>query len=198
MRDGYALRLAVTLGLAVALARSAPVRAADPAGPAAPAAPAAKAAAPAAKAAPGVLWWNDPKLLEKVSLGAEQRGQMDALWKTYDAALRANAVGKPRAAYFGALHQAKYDEARKQSEAWARAAEALVRADGALKVGVLSLLSAEQRKALDAVNPQLAGFVWTPRPTWVPQPGARRPGRAAGPAGAAPAPAGGAKPPAAP
>ena len=177
------------LVLACALALAAPGRAADPAPPPQP-------AAAAKPAAPGVLWWNDPQLVEKLSLGAEQRGRMDALWKTYDASVRANAIGKPRASYFGALHQAKYDEARKQSEAWATAAGALVRADGALKIGVLSLLSAEQRTKLDAMNPHLASFVWMPRPSWVPQPGAGAKGRAPG-APAAP-PAGAVPPQAAP
>jgi Spy/CpxP family protein refolding chaperone len=177
------------LALAFALAVAAPGRAADPAAPPRP-------AAVAQPAAPGVLWWNDPKLVEKLSLGAEQRGKMDALWKTYDESARANAIGKPRASYYGALHQAKYDEARKQSEAWAAAASALVRADGALKVGVFSLLSAEQRKQLDAMNPHLASFVWMPRPTWVPQPGASAKGRAPGAPGVPPA--GAARPPAAP
>jgi Spy/CpxP family protein refolding chaperone len=185
----HALRFALALSLGFAPLFPAPGRAADPAP--APAAP--RAAAAAKKAGPGVLWWNDPQLLEKLSLSAEQRSQMDQLFKTYEASVRANAIGKPRAGYFGALHQGNYEQARKENDAWAAAAGAIVHADGALKIGALSLLSADQRKALDAVNPYLANFVWTPRPSWSPPPGAGAKGRAPG----AP-PAGAAKPPGAP
>ena len=134
-------------------------------------------AAPAAQAAPkaprGHLWWNDDELVAKLSLSAEQRKQMDALFEKFQKQ-RANPA-QHREAFHAALRQGKLDEARKELAAWADSESAQVRAAGGLKLEVLSLLSAEQRTQLQAMHPNLVGAVWVPRPAWVAQPGRPRP-----------------------
>lgn len=144
---------------------TAPARAQQPEGKPAGAAPAAKAAP---KAPRGHLWWNDDEVVAKLSLSAEQRKQMDARFEkfeTFEKQERTNPF-EAREAFHAALRQGKLDEAQGALSAWADSESAQVRASGGLKLEVLSLLSAEQRKQLQAIHPNLAGALWVPRPAW--------------------------------
>ena len=133
-----------------------------------PAAPEASAAAPAEAGPRGILWWNDPGVLEKLPLSADQRKRMDALFESYRSAVKGHSVPKAHAAYLEALRRGNYEQARREAEAWASSAGAVVRADAALKVGVFSLLSASQREKLVALSPRLVAVGWAPRAAWTP------------------------------
>ena len=179
------VRAARVCALALALAAAWPpsARAEEPA--------AAPSPAPAGEAEPhGVLWWNDAGLLERIPLSKPTRARMDALYETYRAVLRAHPLPKARAAYFEALVKGDDARARRESDAWATGSAAVVHADAALKLGVLSLLSHEQREKLVAMSPRLVALAWAPRPAWFPPAAPHDAGGAATPgAGAAKAPA---------
>jgi Spy/CpxP family protein refolding chaperone len=157
----------IAVGLLVAVAAaglgmlSAPARAADP-------------AAEPAKRPEARLWWNDPAVVEKLSLSGEQRAQMDQLFETY-LSERKNAARSKNAnkRFLEALEQGDGERARKELDSWAEGERAQVRAGGKLKIEVLSLLSEEQRQALASAYPRLIRKNWGPRPSW--EPAAKRP-----------------------
>jgi len=148
----------LVVGLLVLGIGAAPVRAQPPQGR--PPAGAAAARAPRG----GHLWWNDDEVVAKLSLTEEQRKQMDATYEKFQKE-RANPA-KAREAFNAALRQGKLDEARRELSEWAAADSAQVNAAGGLKLEVLSLLDAEQRKQLQATHPNLVNSVWVPRAAW--------------------------------
>ena len=93
------------------------------------------------------------------------------------------------ARFHEALEQGDGDRARRELDAWADRERAGVRAQGDLKIGVLSLLTEQQRKALASAYSRLIRQTWMPRPSWEPrppqnlQPGKKRPGGTKRPAG---------------
>src|SRR5262245_36285334 len=98
--------------------------------------PAARAAAKQA-APPVQLWWNDPHLVESLSLSAEQRKKMDALFEKHPIGAPPGAPGmasKERSAYFSALRAGDVEGARKQLAVWAQAADRELREAGELRV----------------------------------------------------------------
>jgi Spy/CpxP family protein refolding chaperone len=122
------------------------------------------------------LWWNDPAVVEKLSLSGEQRAQMDQLFGTY-LSERKNAARSKNAnkRFLEALEQGDGERARKELDSWAEGEQGLVQAGGKLKIEVLSLLSEEQRKALASAYPRLIRKSWVPRPSWEPAPPPKRP-----------------------
>jgi Spy/CpxP family protein refolding chaperone len=159
----------IALGLLVAVATaglgtlSAPARAEDP-------------PAKHTKRAEARLWWNDPAVVEKLGLSGEQRGQMDQLFEAYrgerkNAARSSNA----RDRFLEALEQGDVERAQRELDASAEGERALVQALGELKIGVLSLLSEEQRKTLASAYPRLLPQPWMPRASWEPPPRPKRP-----------------------
>jgi Spy/CpxP family protein refolding chaperone len=180
--------LALCLGAAPALAQPPAEKA--PAGKA----PAGKA--PAQQAAPPVhLWWNDSDLVTTLSLRADQRTKMDQLFEKHGRAApgRPSVPLKSRAEYFTALREGDMERARKQLSAWAEQESAEIRAAGELRIEILSLLDAEQRKILGKMTPAIANLAWVPRAAWraqeqpPPWPGAK-PGPPGKPGAPAPAP----------
>ena len=157
IRSGSSLLVGMlALALGGALAHAQPQE-----GKPAAAEPAAKAPARAPR---GHLWWNDDELVAKLSLSAEQRQRMDAAYEKFQKE-RANPA-KAREAFHTALRQGRLDEARRELTTWAGAESAQVSAAGGMKLDILSVLDAEQRKQLQASNPNLVNSVWVPRPAW--------------------------------
>jgi len=154
----------IAFGLLVALATaglgmlSAPAWAADK-----PAKPAERAEAR--------LWWNDPAVIEELSLTGDQRAQMDGMFETYKGARkRAAREANARQAFRKALEQGDEDRARRELDSWAEGERALTQAIGDLKIGVVSLLTEEQRKARASAYPHLIQTNWTHRSSWEPPP----------------------------
>jgi Spy/CpxP family protein refolding chaperone len=117
-------------------------------------------------------------VIEKLSLSGDQRAEMDRLFETYRNAKRSRAKqGKARTAFHEALEQGDEERARKQLASWAEAEAALIQALGKLKIGVLALLSEEQRKTLALAYPRLLPQPWMPRPSWASPPRPKRPVR---------------------
>lgn len=132
--------------------------------------PAEQGGQPAAPQAPKAhLWWEDPELVAKLSLEPSQREQMGRLFESYERQLEgAGNPNRARIAFLEALRQGDTERARKELASWADGLRAQARATGDLKVGVVSLLNAKQRKALAAVEPDLIAEQWLPRPAWQP------------------------------
>jgi len=164
----------IALGLLVAVATaglgtfSAPAWAVDPAD---------KQAKPGKRAQQERrLWWNDPAVVEKLSLSGDQRAEMDRLFETYRSAQKSYAQqGNARTAFHEALKQGDAERARKELASWVKREGVLVQAAGELKIGVLSLLSEEQRKTLASSYPRLFPQPWMPRASWEPQPRPKQP-----------------------
>jgi Spy/CpxP family protein refolding chaperone len=121
------------------------------------------------------LWWNDPAVVEKLSLSNDQRAQMDQLYETYrNERKNASRSSNARVPFLEALEQGDMDQARKKLDSWAEGDRAHAQATGELKIGVIALLSEEQRKALETGYPRLIRQSWVPRASW------ERPPRPAG------------------
>ena len=129
-----------------------------------------------AKRAEARLWWNDPAVVEKLGLSGDPRAQMDQLLETYRSERKSAArSSNARGPFLEALEQGDMDRARRELDSWAEGERALIRAGGKLKIGVLSLLSEEQRKALESDYPRLIRQTWMPRPSWERPPPPKRP-----------------------
>jgi Spy/CpxP family protein refolding chaperone len=162
----------IALGLLVALATaglgmlSSSAWAADP----------ADEVAKPAKRVEAQLWWNDPAVVEKLSLSDDQRAQMDRLFETFkserkNASRSSNAQGR----FLAALEQGDMDQARNELDSWAEGERAQVQAAGKLKLEVVSLLSEEQREALESAYPRLIRKNWMLRASWEPRQPSKRP-----------------------
>jgi hypothetical protein len=136
----------------------------------------------------GHLWWDDPEVVAKLRLGAEQRERMGELYRKFQEERRAR--GDLRAAhdaYLAAVREGDLAQARERLEAWAGKLDAEVRGFGTLRIEILSLLDAEQRKTLATLKPDIVGAPWLLRPTWTyappakPRGGAKRPAPAPAP-----------------
>ena len=112
------------------------------------------------------LWWNNPQLVAKLSLTAEQRAQMDRLFETYQRESGRGRGAKARVVFYEALAQGDAEGARRELGKWANAERGQIQALGDLKLAVLALLNTEQRKALASVRRDLIRMDWTPRPFW--------------------------------
>lgn len=120
-----------------------------------------------------LVWWNDLRVVEELSLSEEQREKMDA----YLEAFRQTAPPDGQetfASFMEALGAGEWKEARSELKRLSEQASAPIRARGELKIDVLSVLSDEQREKLAERYPRLIRQRWTAvggRP-----PAGRRPG----------------------
>jgi Spy/CpxP family protein refolding chaperone len=150
------------------------------------AAGAKRAAAPAGPA--GHLWWDDPEVGAKLRLAPEQKQRMGAVYRKFQEARRARGdLSAAHEAYLAAVRAGDLAKASEQLEAWASKRDAELRGFGALRIEILSLLDAEQRRTLATLKPDLVGAPWLPRGVWIYAPPAARGARAKRPEpGAAP------------
>jgi Spy/CpxP family protein refolding chaperone len=124
-------------------------------------------ARPAAARAEPVLWWNDPGLVQELSLSDAQRAKMDAAFERYKAvALAAPARAQVVADFEDALAAGDFAAARGKVEPMAQGAGDPMRAAANLKLEAFEALSPEQRKQLLTRIPRLLRQPWAPRPTW--------------------------------
>ena len=102
------------------------------------------------------LWWNEPGLVEKLSLSAEQRQQMDATWAEFRRKLADHDAKTVRRDFTRALADGDWEAARRALalSVWPRTADLEV------KIRVFELLSAEQREALIAARPAIGWPRW--------------------------------------
>lgn len=109
------------------------------------------------------VWWNDPALVEHLSLSDASRSEMDGYYK---ASIESHQPGSERErgkAFNDALREGDWEEARKRlQELKANVGGPLV-AQGELKISVLSLLNDEQRAKLFERKPELLRGFWPPR-----------------------------------
>ncbi len=103
------------------------------------------------------LWWNDPGIVEVLSLTDEQRKKMREYLKAYRKKVPENR--RPEA-FHETLVQGNWKNARIETEKVAKLAETSVRMRGALKIDVLLLLSEEQHKMLVDRYPRLIYKPW--------------------------------------
>jgi Spy/CpxP family protein refolding chaperone len=91
------------------------------------------------------IWWNNPTIVEELSLAEEQRKKMDGYLDEY----RRTEPGEDRRLSFNeALHDGNWGKARSELKQLSDQAAASIRARGELKINVLSTLSDAQRKTL--------------------------------------------------
>ncbi|MGI9591044.1 MAG: Spy/CpxP family protein refolding chaperone [Myxococcota bacterium] len=120
-------------------------------------------------------WWNDPRLVEALGLGEEQREKMDGIYKKYlEERPSPTERGNRREPFAEALVAGDMKTAQKKLDELVQETSAPVRAHGELKIQVLSLLTTEQQAKLAADHENVIKRSWIP--------GTRRAG--AGPRGA--------------
>ncbi len=91
------------------------------------------------------VWWNNPTIVEELSLAEEQRKKMDGYLDEY----RRTEPGEDRRLSFNeALHDGNWGKARSELKQLSDQAAASIRARGEFKINVLSTLSDAQRKTL--------------------------------------------------
>jgi Spy/CpxP family protein refolding chaperone len=93
-------------------------------------------------------WWNQPDLVDALSLTTEQRAKMDALLVQATEGLRAaqQRQREQQRALKEALEAGNWDAARQATDAAAAGMTAAWRAQTTLKIDVLSLLDPDQQR----------------------------------------------------
>jgi Spy/CpxP family protein refolding chaperone len=102
-------------------------------------------------------WWEDPKMVEALSLTDEQRKKMGEYLTAYRKDVPPNQ--KPEA-FHETLVQGDWKAARSENEKMAKSAGTAVRMRGTLKIDILSSLSKEQREILVDRYPRLIYKPW--------------------------------------
>ena len=91
------------------------------------------------------VWWNNPPIVEELSLAEEQRKKMDGYLDEY----RRTEPGEDRRPAFNeALRDGNWAKARSELKQLSDQAAVSIRARGELKINVLSALSDAQQKTL--------------------------------------------------
>jgi Spy/CpxP family protein refolding chaperone len=136
--------------------------------------PSPVAAQPGAKAAPAPEapqadastggWWNEPKIVETLTLGEEQRKKMDGFLEAFRQELRAGGGPAARRAFTEALTAGDWKEARARLQELSEEASRPLQAHGELKIDVLSALSKEQLAKLVESYPHLIDQPWIRMP----------------------------------
>ena len=104
------------------------------------------------------MWWNEAALVEDLSLSGTVRSEMNRIYDSYLDERPKSGAG--RAAFRDALNEGDWEKARKRlDEAVALAGEPL-RAQGELKIAILSLLSDAQRAKLAKKDPNPLSQPW--------------------------------------
>ena len=114
-----------------------------------------------------LLWWNDPLIVDELSLSHEQRQQMDRAYsdfrQTVEPLRRKPTTQKP---YLEALEGGDWQVAKSESGKWLDADQTPKRAMIELKLTILPMLSADQRARLLEKYPRLIRRNWSPNPRW--------------------------------
>ena len=117
------------------------------------------------------LWWNDPVIVEQITLTDAQRQKMDASWGAYEK--KVAPVRDARAnqrEFVEALEKGDYERARKLLSQWVDADQTPRRAMAELKLDILPQLTADQRSKLLESYPRLIRRNWAPSIVWGPAP----------------------------
>lgn len=131
----------------------------------------------AQKADPQLLWWNDPVIVEELSLERGQRQKMDQAYEAYRKTVEPlRRTPTTRMPYLDALERGDWATAETELEKWLQADRTPKQAMGELKLAILPMLSGDQRARLLEKYPRLVRRSWSPNPRW----GAGRPQRKPG------------------
>lgn len=130
--------------------------------PGAKAAAAPEAASRASSSPNG--WWNEPAIIEKLTLSEEQRKKMDGSLEEFRKTLREIEGVAARDAFTDALTAGDWKKARAKLDELSKEASQPLLAHGRLKIDVLSTLSKEQLAKLVESYPRLIGQPWIRMP----------------------------------
>jgi Spy/CpxP family protein refolding chaperone len=125
-----------------------------------PAAKADEAAGSAPARGPRNGWWNDPKVVEQLTLSEEQRKKMDGYYESFREALRAGEGREARSAFTEALKAGNWKKARSSLAELSKESSLPVQIHGELKIDILSTLSKEQLAKLVEGYPRLIAQPW--------------------------------------
>ncbi len=114
-----------------------------------------------------LLWWNDPLIVDELSLNNDQRQKMDRAYRNFLGAVeplrRQPTTQKP---YLEALEGGDWKAAKSESRKWLEADQTPKRAMIELKLAILPILSEDQRARLLEKYPRLVRRNWRPSPRW--------------------------------
>ncbi len=114
-----------------------------------------------------ILWWNDPMIVDELSLSDDQRRKMDRAYRDFQRTVeplkREPTTQRP---YLEALEGGDWKAAKSESGKWLDATLAPKRAMIEMKLAILPLLSADQRARLLEKYPRLIRRNWSPNPRW--------------------------------
>jgi hypothetical protein len=107
------------------------------------------------------IWWNRAEMVTALSLSDAARSKMDDLYTAYlEEHGQGGASGDQRAAFLRALAEGDWAQARKHLDEMTAESGVLIKAQGELKIGVLSLLSDEQHAKLVDENIDVLRRPW--------------------------------------
>jgi len=109
------------------------------------------------------MWWNDPEIVDHLSLSEDQRKNMDGQYRTYLETGPPRVDSVARDAFVEALAAGDWNGARARLDDMAEAAVIPLRAHGELKIRLLSQLSKEQHQRFVEKYPQLLKRPWVTR-----------------------------------
>lgn len=164
MRTLSTLTTCSLLLAALALAGPGAAQPAEKAGEAAGSEKAGEAAGSAPARGPRNGWWNDPKVVEQLTLSEEQRKKMDGYYENFREALRAGEGREARSAFTEALKAGDWKKARSSLAQLSKESSLPVQTHGELKIDILSTLSKEQLAKLVEGYPRLIAQPWVRMP----------------------------------
>lgn len=122
----------------------------------------AGAAAPAeqkGRAEPGGGWWNNPRIVEALTLTEAQRKKMDGHLDAFHKALSGQGPGS-LSEFYTAVEEGKWDAAQSALKSVADHSTERIMAQGTLKISVLRELDDAQRKTLNERYAKLIRQPW--------------------------------------
>lgn len=109
-------------------------------------------------------WWNEPSIVEALTLSEAQRKKMDGYLETFRKTLQGGEGAAARNAFTEALQAGEWKKARSELDEISAEASRPLRAHGQLKIDVLSTLSKEQLAKLVESYPRLISQPWVRMP----------------------------------
>ena len=118
-----------------------------------------------------MMWWNEPGIVEALSLSDKMRGEFDGYFEASksDEPSR-SALKDTKRNYHDALKEGDWSKGKKALAKWVELVTQPVDSVGKLKLKVLASLNGEQREKLATNFSSVVVTKWTPRRRWGPRP----------------------------
>jgi len=113
------------------------------------------------------LWWNDSGWVMRLELTNETRSKMDQVYASHQPELEKHPAGMTRNWFFDSLAKGDVAASEQALVVWSSAAHKAAEIEGDMKIGILKLLSPEQRaEFFESGGGNVARSLWKPKGRW--------------------------------